>query len=100
MEKVVHFKKGDDKVAKTILEMKGIQNHTGEQSPEGCKIELYEGEILCLLGENGAGKSTLMKILSGAILPSEGSIYMNGELINIKNPEMAHNYGISTVYRN
>lgn len=44
-------------------------------------------------------KSTLMKILSGAILPSEGSIYMNGELINIKNPEMAHNYGISTVYQ-
>ncbi len=38
-------------------------------------------------------------LLSGAILPSEGSIYMNGELINIKNPEMAHNYGISTVYQ-
>ena len=52
-----------------------------------------------IVGIPNVGKSTLMKILSGAILPSEGSIYMNGELINIKNPEMAHNYGISTVYQ-
>lgn len=87
-------------MAKTILEMKGIsKSYGGIKALKDVKIELYEGEILCLLGENGAGKSTLMKILSGAILPSEGSIYMNGELINIKNPEMAHNYGISTVYQ-
>ncbi len=87
-------------MAKTILEMKGIsKSYGGIKALNDVKIELYEGEILCLLGENGAGKSTLMKILSGAILPSEGSIYMDGELINIKNPEMAHNYGISTVYQ-
>ena len=87
-------------MAKTILDMKGIsKSYGGIKALKDVKIELYEGEILCLLGENGAGKSTLMKILSGAILPSEGSIYMNGELINIKNPEMAHNYGISTVYQ-
>ena len=87
-------------MAKTILEMKGIsKSYGGIKALNDVKIELYEGEILCLLGENGAGKSTLMKILSGAILPSEGSIYMNGELINIKNPEMAHNHGISTVYQ-
>ena len=58
-------------MAKTILEMKGIsKSYGGIKALNDVKIELYEGEILCLLGENGAGKSTLMKILSGAILPS------------------------------
>lgn len=59
-------------MAKTILEMKGIsKSYGGIKALKDVKIELYEGEILCLLGENGAGKSTLMKILSGAILQAK-----------------------------
>lgn len=42
-------------------------------------FEILPGEIHGLLGENGAGKSTLMKIINGALTPTTGNIYIDGE---------------------
>lgn len=42
------------------------------------------GEIHAICGENGAGKSTLMKMLYGIEQPSEGSIYVKGEKVELK----------------
>lgn len=85
---------------KTILKMQGIsKQYGGIRALNNVTMELKEGEILCLLGENGAGKSTLMKIISGVVAPTSGDIYLNDQKIEIKNPEAAHNYGISTVYQ-
>lgn len=42
-------------------------------------FEILPGEIHGLLGENGAGKSTLMKIINGALTPTTGDIYIDGE---------------------
>ncbi len=87
-------------MSKTILKMQGIsKRYGGIVALDNVNLDLKEGEILCLLGENGAGKSTLMKILSGVIPPSSGEIYLNDQKIDIKNPEMAHQHGISTVYQ-
>ena len=84
----------------TILKMQGISKfYGGIKALEKVDFELYRGEILCLLGENGAGKSTLMKILSGVIEPSEGEIFLEDKKINIKNPNIAHHLGISTVHQ-
>ena len=44
-------------------------------------FEILPGEIHGLLGENGAGKSTLMKIINGALTPTTGNIYIDGEKI-------------------
>ena len=41
-------------------------------------LEVYSGEVLCLLGDNGAGKSTLIKILCGVHKPSSGQVEMDG----------------------
>ena len=41
-------------------------------------IEIKSGQITGLLGPNGAGKSTLMKIITGAVVPDEGSVVVNG----------------------
>ena len=60
---------------------------------------LNYGEVHALVGENGAGKSTLMKILSGAYQADHGNIFLEGNSINIKNPRIAQDYGISTIYQ-
>jgi branched-chain amino acid transport system ATP-binding protein len=44
----------------------------------GVDLEVYDGEIIALLGTNGAGKSTLLKAISGIIDPIGGSMYLNG----------------------
>jgi len=75
------------------------KNYGGVKALHDVDLELYQGELLCLLGENGAGKSTLMKILSGVIQPTAGDILINDQKVNITNPSVAHFMGISTVYQ-
>jgi fructose transport system ATP-binding protein len=66
---------------------------------DGADFELYPGEILAVIGDNGAGKSTLIKALSGAVIPDEGQIFLNGQLVRFQSPIDARRYGIETVYQ-
>jgi rhamnose transport system ATP-binding protein len=62
-----------------LVSMRGIAKHFGGvQALKGVDLELYAGEITCLLGENGAGKSTLMKILGGVLQQDRGEIHWQG----------------------
>ena len=47
----------------------------------GIDLELNPGEILCLMGKTGAGKSTLLQIMSGLLIPTSGSIALEGQVI-------------------
>ena len=59
--------------------VKDLTKTYGDQRAlDGISLELKSGQITGLLGPNGAGKSTLMKIITGAILPTEGSVTVNG----------------------
>lgn len=40
---------------------------------QGISFEMYEGEVLGIIGGNGSGKSTLMKLIGGLLFPSEGN---------------------------
>nr|WP_319382933.1 ATP-binding cassette domain-containing protein [uncultured Roseibium sp.] len=62
-------------------------------------FELYPGEILAVIGDNGAGKSTLIKALSGAVIPDEGDILLDGRPVNFTTPIHARDAGIETVYQ-
>jgi len=57
------------------------------------------GEIHCLVGENGAGKSTLMKILAGAYQMDSGTVFIEGEEVQITSPRRAIQLGIGIVYQ-
>jgi len=62
-------------------------------------LEVYQGEILGLLGENGAGKSVLMSILSGLLKPTSGEIRVNGRGMEFDNPHDAIDQGIGMVHQ-
>ncbi len=64
-----------------------------------CDFELYPGEILAVIGDNGAGKSTLIKAISGAVIPDEGEVHLEGRRVRFTTPIDARNEGIETVYQ-
>lgn len=83
-----------------IIEMLNItKEFPGIIANDDVTLQLKKGEIHALLGENGAGKSTLMSVLFGLYHPEKGEIKKNGELISIKNPTDANNYGIGMVHQ-
>ncbi len=62
-------------------------------------FDLHESEVMGLVGENGAGKSTLIKILSGAISPSQGTIITGGKEYSELTPSEAGEAGIHAIYQ-
>jgi fructose transport system ATP-binding protein len=83
-----------------ILSAKGIVKRYGSVTAiDGADFELYPGEILAVIGDNGAGKSSLIKALSGAVIPDEGEIRLDGEPVHFKSPIEARQAGIETVYQ-
>lgn len=83
-----------------ILEVRGLTKHYGSVvALEDVSFKLNRGEIVGLLGDNGAGKSTLVKCVSGALEPTAGEVYLNGELKDFSYPGQAREAGIETVYQ-
>ena len=83
-----------------LVEMRGIRKSFGAvQALRGVDLALHHNEVLGLVGDNAAGKSTLMKILSGAYLPDEGEILVEGQRAQIRQPEDARRLGIEMVYQ-
>lgn len=83
-----------------ILQAKGLVKRYGRVTAiEDSDLELYPGEILAVIGDNGAGKSSLIKALSGALIPDEGEIRLDGQVVHFRNPMDARTAGIETVYQ-
>jgi D-xylose transport system ATP-binding protein len=83
-----------------LVEMREISiAFGGVHAVERASIDLYQGEVMALVGHNGAGKSTLIKILSGAYQRDSGTIRIRGEEVTIANPRDAKKHGIETIYQ-
>jgi ribose transport system ATP-binding protein len=83
-----------------FLSVRGLTKKYGPVTVlKDINVEFRKGEVHALIGENGAGKSTLCKIISGAIMPSDGKIYVNDTVYEGFSPQTARNQGISMVYQ-
>jgi fructose transport system ATP-binding protein len=83
-----------------VLEGRGLVKRYGQVvAMAGADFQLLRSEVLAVIGDNGAGKSTLIKALSGAIIPDEGEILLDGERVRFHSPLDARRHGIETVYQ-
>lgn len=84
-----------------ILTGRGLIKRYGRVTAlDNADFDLRRGEILAVIGDNGAGKSTMVKAVSGAVVPDEGEIRLDGEVIHFSSPMQARQAGIETVYQN
>ena len=69
---------------KAIVRMENITKHFGGvYAVNDVTFELYEGEILALVGDNGAGKSTLIKLTVGLETLQHGGISMEEMILPV-----------------
>ena len=68
-----------------ILSVKDVHTYYGRiEALKGISLDVYDGEIVTLIGSNGAGKSTTLRSINGLNSPREGSIEFQGQLITDK----------------
>ena len=82
------------------LSMLGItKRFGGTPALDEVDFEVAAGEIHALVGQNGAGKSTLMKIVAGDYTPDSGTVMIDGNKVEIRNPRQGLDAGVGIVYQ-
>ncbi len=83
-----------------LLEINNLtKEFPGVRAVDDVSFNIHKNTVHCLVGENGAGKSTLIKILTGAIARTAGTILMNGQAYVAHNPRDAKQKGVSTLFQ-
>lgn len=83
-----------------ILELNNIsKSFPGVKALDDVTLKVRPGTVHALMGENGAGKSTLMKCLFGIYIPDTGEIILDGEKVQITDPQVALDMGISMIHQ-
>lgn len=83
-----------------IVALKGISKHFGAtKALDDVDFACNTGSTHAILGENGAGKSTLIKIMSGVLTPTTGTMEVNGEAVGFAKPSDAVDAGIVCIFQ-
>ncbi|NWO20400.1 sugar ABC transporter ATP-binding protein [Oribacterium sp. oral taxon 102] len=87
-------------MAEYKLELRGVcKSFPGVKALDHVQLAVRPGSVHALMGENGAGKSTLMKCLFGIYRMDEGEIYLDGQKVDIRNPDEAMEHGVAMVHQ-
>jgi len=85
---------------KLLFQAKNISKSFHEtKALKGVDLDIYEGEVVGLIGENGAGKSTLLKIIIGSQSQDDGEMMMHSKPFAPKTPLQANAEGVGMVYQ-
>lgn len=87
-------------MAEYRLEMRGVsKSFPGVKALDKVNLKVRPGTVHALMGENGAGKSTLMKCLFGIYHMDEGEVFVDGQKVEIQNPDEALHKGLAMVHQ-
>jgi branched-chain amino acid transport system ATP-binding protein len=86
---------------KPVLELRDVSTHYGLVAVlRDVDMEIYPGEMVCLLGGNASGKTTTLKTILGYVTPSEGEVVLDGERISGLSTTEVVKRGVSMVPEN
>lgn len=94
------FQKKKDRLIEVIFP--NIKRHTTFRAMDNLNLNIKKGEVLGILGKNGAGKSTLLKMITGVVVPTSGTLKINGKISSLLelgaafNPELT---GVENIYQ-
>lgn len=84
-----------------LVSIRGLtKQYGGHVANNNIDLDIYPGEVMALVGDNGAGKSTFIKMISGVIQPTTGTITVSGKSVTMTSPSMAREAGIETLHQN
>ncbi|OWV86831.1 ABC transporter ATP-binding protein [Rhizobium sp. R693] len=83
-----------------ILELRGVEKQYGAvRALKPLTLSFMPGEVHAIVGENGAGKSTLIKVLTGVVKKTSGSMFWQGGEVSLESPADAISIGINAVHQ-
>jgi len=91
----------NDDGRKPLLELRNVSTHYGLVAVlREVDMEIYAGEMVCLLGGNASGKTTTLKTVLGYVKPSEGQVVLDGEVVSGLSTTEIVKRGVSMVPEN
>jgi len=85
---------------KTVLEVTNMRKRFGGiAAVDGVSFEVYEGEILGIIGPNGCGKSTLFNCILGQLRPTGGEVKLDGQVVTGMRPNDLNRLGVSRTFQ-
>ncbi|HEX6232375.1 MAG TPA: branched-chain amino acid ABC transporter ATP-binding protein/permease [Jiangellaceae bacterium] len=86
--------------APVAIECRGLARHYGGvRALDGLDLQIRQGELVGLIGPNGSGKTTLVNLLSGAVRPTRGNIYVAGRAVTRLAPHAINHAGVARTYQ-
>ena len=87
-------------MSEPLLSVDGIsKSYAGVRALSHASFSVNRGEVHAIVGENGAGKSTLIKIITGAVIPDQGTIHFDGNTLTDNSPAISKKIGIAPIYQ-
>jgi NitT/TauT family transport system ATP-binding protein len=78
-------------VPEPVVQLRAVRKQFGSQMKalDGVDLDVYPGELVCLLGPSGCGKSTLLNVIAGFVKPESGTVQAFGKPVTGPGPERA-----------
>jgi len=84
--------------ARPVLELAGVRAAYGRiEVLHGVDLTVPPASVVALLGPNGAGKTTALKVASGQMPPTQGTVTLAGRVVNGAKPDALARLGVCTI---